>query len=85
MRFDYVFKDTTGVAESQVVQRRPGEIVIRVVPRATFTVDDERMIREGVERWISPSLDVEIEPVEAIEREANGKLRAVKSLLGQGS
>lgn len=81
MRFDYVFKETASVRECQVVQERLGEIVLRVVVRPGYAVRDEAFIRRMIAQWISPLLEVRFEYVPELEREANGKFRAVKSLL----
>lgn len=81
MRFDYVFKDTTNVRECQVVQERLGAIVLRAVIRPGYGARDEVFIRSEIARWISPLLEVRFEYVDEIERGANGKFRAVKSLL----
>jgi phenylacetate-CoA ligase len=79
MRFDYLFKETEGVKEAQVVQSRLGEIVIKIVPRARYTNADAALIVQGVRDWISPTLDVNIELVDHIERSASGKFRPVCS------
>jgi phenylacetate-CoA ligase len=81
MRFDYIFKHTPNIRECQVIQDRVGEIRLRVVRRNGYGKTDEHMLREEIRKWISPSLAVQFEYVSEIEREANGKFRAVKSLL----
>ena len=80
-RFDYVFKEAANVKECQVVQKAPGEVTLRIVRRPQYSSADERELRSEVARWISPSLIVDFEYVGAIERESNGKFRAVKSEL----
>lgn len=84
MRFDYIFKDTLNVSEAQVLQEKMGEIVVRVIPRAEYSGRDEEFMRSEIARWISPELEVHFERVSQIEREPNGKFRAVKSLLERG-
>jgi phenylacetate-CoA ligase len=81
MRFDYVFKKTHGIAEAQIIQDREGHIRVQVIPRETYGPEDESSLRAAIAEWISPRLEVDIEPVERIPREPNGKFRAVKSLL----
>jgi len=83
-RFDYIFKESQHVKECQVVQAAPGEVSLRIVRRPEYGVADERLLRSEVAHWISPALAVHFEYVEQIEREPNGKFRAVKSLLGDG-
>ena len=81
MRFDYIFKHTPNIPERQVVQDRVGEIRLRIVRRDGYGNADEHVLREEIRRWIGPRLAVQFEYVSEIEREANGKYRAVKSLL----
>jgi phenylacetate-CoA ligase len=81
MRFDYIFKDTQNVKESQIIQDKLGEITVRIVRRSSYSIADENLIRSEIKRWISPQLTISFAYVQEIERETNGKFRAVKSLL----
>jgi phenylacetate-CoA ligase len=83
MRFDYIFKDSVNVKEAQLVQHRLGELNVRLVRRPGFTQADETMLRKEFARWVSPALALNFEYVDEIERERNGKFRAVLSLLGE--
>jgi phenylacetate-coenzyme A ligase PaaK-like adenylate-forming protein len=82
MRFDYVFKDAHNVRDAQVVQRELGAICLRVARRSTYSRRDEHHLRREIRDKISASLIVEFEYVDEIEREPNGKMRAVKSFVG---
>jgi phenylacetate-CoA ligase len=79
MRFDYVFKDALNVKEVQIVQEQLGEITVRLVRRPGYSTSDEADIGREIQRWISPRLAVRFEYVSEIERERNGKFRAVLS------
>jgi phenylacetate-CoA ligase len=81
MRFDYILKDVVRVKEAQVVQRRLGEVVLRVVRRSAYCQKDEDTIRHGFAQWISAAMKLNFEYVDEIERERNGKFRAVVSHL----
>ncbi len=81
MRFDYIFKDTLNIREAQVVQKELGSICLRIVRRPAYSQADEAFLREEVRHRVSSLLRVDFEYVEEIEREANGKMRAVKSLV----
>lgn len=85
MRFDYIFKDAGNVRESQVVQEQPGEIMVKIVRRPSYNIRDEQSICNEIHNWISPRLGVRFQYVSQIERESNGKFKAVKSLMRQGS
>jgi len=81
MRFDYIFKDTINVKEAQIIQEKLAEIKIKIVKRDHYNIKDENYIRQEIKKWISPKLKVTFEYVKEIERENNGKFRAVKSFL----
>jgi phenylacetate-CoA ligase len=83
LRFDYVFKDTQNIRDAQVVQREPSGICLRIVRRAGYSMADEELLRREVRNYVSARLAVEFEYVDEIEREPSGKIRAVKSLIGQ--
>ncbi|MFN2607547.1 MAG: phenylacetate--CoA ligase family protein [Acidimicrobiales bacterium] len=85
MRFDYVFKDTANIRASQVVQRRLGEITVRIVRRPGFTAADEAYVAGQIARWVSPALRVGFEYVDDIQPDGDGaKFRAVRSLVPAG-
>lgn len=81
MRLDYIFKDTTTIRESQVVQREPGSMVVRIVKRDDYKPTEEDVIRKAVKEMISPAIKVEFEYVDQIERTKAGKFKAVVSML----
>jgi len=85
MRFDYAFKDALNVKEVQIVQEHLGEVIVRLVCRPDYTSKDESQISREIQRWISPRMTVRFEHVGEIERDANGKFRAVVSRLGSQS
>jgi phenylacetate-CoA ligase len=82
LRFDYIFKNAHQVRDAQVVQKNPGSIVLRIVRRSAYSQKDEETLRQEIRQKISSALAVEFEYIGEIEREPNGKIRAVKSLLG---
>lgn len=81
MRFDYIFKDTNNIKECQVVQDKLGEIIIRAVVRPSYNVKTEKLIANEIHNWISPNMAVTFKYVNAIERNKNGKYKAVISNL----
>jgi len=82
LRFDYVFKDAHNVRDAQVVQREVGEIRLLVMRRNAYSQADEEHLRREIRTKISSKLRVAFEYVDEIEREPNGKIRAVKSFVG---
>lgn len=83
LRFDYVFKDAGNVRDAQVVQRELGAVRLRIARRPAYSKADEDHLRQQVSDKVSARLIVEFEYVDEIEREPNGKLRAVKSMLDE--
>ncbi len=81
LRFDYIFKDTRNVREAQVVQKELGRICLRIARRPDYSEADEEFLRREVKARVSSHLLVDFEYVSEIERESNGKVRAVKSLI----
>lgn len=82
MRFDYLFKDTHDIFEAQVLQRKLGEIILRIVRRSSYSCASmERQLEEKVHRMISPLLHVRFEYVDEIERTKSGKFKSVISEL----
>tara|TARA_R110002033_G_scaffold69140_5_gene120544 strand:+ start:2796 stop:4166 length:1371 start_codon:yes stop_codon:yes gene_type:complete len=81
LRFDYLFKDTTNIVEAQVIQKKIGEIIIRIVKGTDYSEVEERLLIKETYSKISPKLKVKFEYVNEIEREQTGKFRAVKSYL----
>lgn len=82
-RLDFIFKPINTVVESQIIQESLDQILIKVVPMAGYTVKDEKLIKEMVNKYIGNSIQVRIELVASIERSANGKIRYVISNVKQ--
>ena len=81
-RFDYIFKDTPGIKEAQIVQRERDSIIIRIIPRENYSRATETLLIDEIHARISTTLGVEFEYVDSIPREDSGKFRAVISELG---
>ena len=85
LRFDYLFKDLVEVKECQVIQRKEGEVVFRIVKRDTYSISNEKMLLDLVKEWISPTIEVSFEYVDEIPRTASGKFKAVLSELNKNN
>lgn len=64
-----------GAAQVQVVQETRTLLRIRVVPDETFGPESESRVAELVESLFGPSMEYEIERVDAIAQEPSGKYR----------
>ncbi len=81
-RLDHIFKGQTEIAEAQILQDSKDAISVLVVPRLHYDQTAERQLLSAIHARLGEEIDVEIELVREIPREANGKLRAVKSAIG---
>lgn len=79
-RLDPVFKADLPLIEAQVVQDRPDRLLVRVVPTRAFTDDDRTDLVHRVRDHVG-DMEVVVEEVGHIERDAAGKFRAVVSLV----
>ena len=72
------------VAEAQFVQDTADALTVRLVPRPGFDgAAERRFLAEIRAHALGPALALHLERVPRIEREPNGKLRAVKSRVGR--
>jgi len=82
-RMDHVFKDQHEVAEAQILQQDARRIEVLLVPRATWNAESERSVTKELRSRLGEEIEIRIRVVDAIAREPNGKLRAVKSTVGR--
>lgn len=79
-----VFAGQERIREAQVLQHRPGELVVKVVPAPGYTPEDQgRLVRSIGERLGGMTAHVEV--VERLEPAASGKPRLVVSSLPEGT
>lgn len=81
MRLDYIFKGTYSIKESQIVQKKDGRLLLRIVRRQDYTTKVEDDIRMTIKSMISPTIGVDFEYIDEIERTKSGKFKAVVSEL----
>ena len=82
-RLDHVFKQRYEVAEAQILQQEKSSVEVLVVPARGFNAESSRDLRKAIQARLGPAMNVEIRLVESIPREANGKLRAVRSKIAR--
>jgi phenylacetate-CoA ligase len=80
-RLDHAFKGRFDVAEAQILQEKHGALTIKVVPSSSYNSGSEASLRRGMRKLVGSSMHIDIELVDQIGREPNGKFRAVKSTL----
>jgi phenylacetate-CoA ligase len=78
-RLDHIFKDATHVRLAQIVQDHLGEIIIRIMPERGYTRKDENDILRQTRLRLGTQMDIQIQLVEDIARQKNGKFRFIVS------
>ena len=79
-RLDHIFKDMVNIKESQIVQKKKDEVILRVVKNSSCTVDDEKKLLEETVQRLN-GINIVIEYLDHIPRTNTGKLRFVISEL----
>jgi phenylacetate-coenzyme A ligase PaaK-like adenylate-forming protein len=82
-RLDHIFKEQLDVAEAQVLQQTSAALEVLVVRRPEYDAASEQGLLKEFRSRLGEEIAIEIRYVDAIAREPNGKLRAVKSAVGR--
>ena len=82
-RRDHIFKDQLDISEAQILQQDADAIEVRLVPRLSFDARAEQRLRKEIRSRLGDEIRIDLRRVDEIPREANGKFRAVKSLVGR--
>jgi phenylacetate-CoA ligase len=82
-RLDHIFKAQIDVSEAQIVQESERVLRVLLVPRPGYSSNSERLLLKEMRARLGNEIEVEVELVEEIPREPNGKFRAVKSAVGR--
>ncbi len=77
-RLDPVFKADLPLVEAQIVQEAPDRLRLRVVPARPLTDTDRQVLVRRVRDHVG-EMDVVVDELDRIERDAAGKFRAVVS------
>ncbi|MBW2495774.1 MAG: phenylacetate--CoA ligase family protein [Deltaproteobacteria bacterium] len=78
-RMDHVFKGRYDIAEAQIVQDEIDALRVLVVPANDWKEGSAQGLERALHDRLGMRMRVEIQLTDQIEREPNGKLRAVKS------
>ncbi|MBW2293620.1 MAG: phenylacetate--CoA ligase family protein [Deltaproteobacteria bacterium] len=82
-RMDHIFKSMRNVEEAQILQTTPDAIDVVFVPGVGFDLAAETKLRREIRTRLGDEIAVDLHAVTAIDREPNGKFRAVKSTIGK--
>src|SRR5690606_12782126 len=80
-RLDPVLKGLDGIIESQIVQESLDHIRVQIVPAESFSDLAKTMLERNLRSKVGEDVKISIELVRSIPRGANGKLRAVVTLV----
>ncbi|MDO8891131.1 MAG: AMP-binding protein [Sulfurimicrobium sp.] len=75
----YVVRDIPGVKAFKIVQETLERTRIYLVTEPPFQPESRQTIIEGFKRRLGPEVDIQIEHVESIPKEASGKFRYIVS------
>lgn len=78
------FKPLTSIAASQVVQEDLDTVVVKVVPTAQFSAQDEQQLIAGLTERLGANVTVRVERVTELERTRSGKFKWVISKVRLG-
>ena len=74
----HAFRLTRGVEAFQIVQRRPGQVTLRIVTGQGFDASaEEAMLRKVFDEHLGPEAMVDFEYVDRVQKTAAGKARFV--------
>ena len=74
-----IFKVSSNIQESQIVQPEPGHAEFKIVKTPSFTRKDEAALTDAIDKHFDKKLEYRISYVDEISRAANGKLKLVIS------
>jgi phenylacetate-CoA ligase len=75
----YVLRDMKGIRAFKIVQESVDLVRVLIVPNGELSAESERCIRDAFRRRLGSAVEVQIERVAEIAREASGKYRYVVS------
>ena len=73
------FKPLVNIEKSQIIQNKLDEIIIKIVPRPSYSEDDTKKLINEFQSRVGNSVKINIEYVDDIERTKSGKFRWVIS------
>ncbi|QSX76045.1 phenylacetate--CoA ligase family protein [Lysobacter arenosi] len=76
-RLDRVFNGATGIVEGQIIQDKPGQVDVCVVPGPGFSRVDEEALVQALRDRVGSDLEIHVRQVASLTRTRSGKLRNV--------
>lgn len=80
-RLDHIYKKLSNIREGQIVQTAPDECVVKIVKSGPDVVIDEASLVKNFQERVGSDMKIRLEYLDRIEKGANGKFKAVVSLV----
>ncbi|MCB9849359.1 MAG: phenylacetate--CoA ligase family protein [Phycisphaerales bacterium] len=78
-RLDFLFKKSGKIDEAQLIQDHPDHVTVRLVIGKSYAARDEEHLLSEMRQYLGDVIRIDIEHVDEIPREANGKFRQIVS------
>jgi phenylacetate-CoA ligase len=78
-RLDFLFKGSHRIREAQLIQRSIDRLLVKVVTGNGYDQTDEQELLGQIRHYLGDVIEVDIEYIDEIPREANGKFRQIVS------
>jgi phenylacetate-CoA ligase len=78
-RLGFLFYDTHNIKEAQLVQKSLDSLVVRIVPSSKYCSTNENALVEVMKKYLGNRIAINLEYIDTIPREANGKFRHIIS------
>lgn len=70
-------KGGAGIQAAQLIQERPGQLEVRIVPAADFKPESMNIVMSNARYYLGGDMDVSWRAVEALEKTASGKIKYI--------
>lgn len=78
-RLDFLFKGSHRIREAQLIQHSIDRLLVKVVRSNGYDQTDEQELLGQIRHYLGDVIEVDIEYIDEIPREANGKFRQIVS------
>ena len=78
-RLDFIFKNSANIEEAQLVQTEIESVTVRIVRGPGYTENDESDLLASLRKYLGNIIEIHVEYIDSIPREANGKFRQIVS------
>ena len=80
-RLDHIFKNTGNIIESQIIQRKKGEAIFKIVKSELFMDKDQMTLERNIKEILGDDFLFSFDYCDNIQKSKNGKLKQVINLI----